>query len=204
MSELEDIVEGFKKHKQVVVTGPQRSGTQIAGRIIADILDWEFVDEREMCIPYVKHDTRYFDWMALPKVPTVLQCPRISHVCHQTPKPTLVVFMMRDVEEIIASDKHRVETYRRYSMKKHKSVAVKSVFIEKGHQYSNTFYDGVLSGVEEVPQRVYDVWNTIQKQYDFNWYELDYNILEQHPLWVPLNDRRRYFTTGTQSTLGGT
>lgn len=28
MLELEDIVKGFKKYHRVVVTGPQRSGTQ--------------------------------------------------------------------------------------------------------------------------------------------------------------------------------
>ncbi len=202
MSELEEIVNGFKQYRNIVVTGPQRSGTQIASRIIAEILNWDFVGEQTLFAKGVKHDDCYFQWVTNTEMKTmVLQCPSISHACHLTPKSTLVIFMIRDVDEIVASDKHRTDTFSTISPKQGKSVNVKSVFIKKGKQYANLFYDGEFSSIEEVPQRVYDVWNNIQKKADFNWYELDYNMLEQHPFWLPLRQRRSKFTSGTQTEL---
>jgi hypothetical protein len=201
MSELEEIVEGFREYDNIVVTGPQRSGTQIASRIIADILDWRFVAEIRFRKNF-DHDTYYLKWVTSPEMKaTVLQCPRISHACHLMPKTTLVVFMIRDVEHIVASDKHRTDTFSTISPVKRKLVLVKSVFIDKGKQYANLFYDKEPSTIEEVPQRVYDVWNDTQKKADFNWCELDYTMLEQHPLWLSIAVRRSMFRSGTQTKL---
>ncbi len=201
--ELEDLVSSWKKYHRVVVTGPQRSGTQIASKIIADILNWEQVGEQKMCRDGFDHDERYFKWVSNPeRQSTVLHCPRISHACHLTPKPTLVVFMMRDVAEILASDKNRIDKgFMRRSAKTYRRVPCISVFETKRTQYSNLFYDRKPISIEETPQIVYDVWNTTQKKFDFNWYELDYNMLEQHPLWLPLDTRRKIFKTGTQTCL---
>lgn len=202
MSELEDIVKGFKEYKNIVVTGPQRSGTQIAARIIADILNWDFVGEQTLFVKGFKHSDCYFKWVNNTEMKTmVLQCPSISHECHLTPKPTLVVFMMREVEEIVASDKHRTDTFTTISPNNGKVVNVKSVFIQKGKQYAKLFYDRERSSIEEVPQRVYDVWNNVQKKADFSWYELEYNKLEQHQFWLSLSVRRSMFKSGTQTKL---
>ncbi len=201
MGNLYDIVKGFKQYHRVVVTGPQRSGTQIASKIIADILDWEQVGEQKLCRKGFEHDERYFNWVSNPeRQSTVLQCPRISHACHLTPKPTLVVFMMRDVGEILASDKNRMDKgFTRRSAKTFMTAPCHSVFETKRNQYSNLFYNRKPISIEETPQVVYDIWNSHQKTFDFNYYELDYNLLEQHPLWLPLEVRRRNFTTGTQT-----
>ena len=62
MPDLVEIVKGFKQYHRVVVTGPQRSGTRIASKIISDILNWEFVGEQKMNRKDKEHDTRYFHW----------------------------------------------------------------------------------------------------------------------------------------------
>lgn len=206
MSGLEDVVKPWKKYHRVVVTGPQRAGTQIATKIIADILDWPAISEDKIARKYrVKdHDERYFKWVNNPeRQTTVLHCPRISHACHLTPKPTLIVFMIRDVEEIIASDKHRISKYKQsaWAGVRRCGTPVQSVFTSKAVQYSKLFYDNKPIDKWKVPQAVYDVWNNIQKKHDFNYYELDYDVLKQHHLWLPLETRRLFFKSGTQTEL---
>ena len=202
MDDLVTVVEGFRKYGRIVVTGPQRSGTQIASKIIADILNWEFVGEQKMCRKGQDHDERYFKWVTNPiRQSTVLQCPRISHACHLTPKPTLVVFMMRNIAEILESDQHRIKHHTRLSPRKRKILSCISVFTTKRQQYSKLFYDRKEIAVTDTPQVVYDVWNNIQKKEDFNWYELEYKLLEQHEYWLPLEIRRTKFKTGTQKHL---
>ena len=207
--ELKSLFWSWRKFHRVVVTGPQRSGTQIATKIIADCMEWPPVDEDELNRGHndhgmKNHDERYFKWVNDPThQSTVLHCPRISHACHLTPKPTLVVFMMRDVDEIVASDKHRISKYKQgyWAGPRRSGTPVQSVFIAKSRQYSKLFYNHKPLDKWEVPQAVYDVWHNIQKKHDFNYYELEYNLLKNHRLWVPLDQRRKRFRSGTQTKL---
>lgn len=202
MPDLVEIVEGFRQYDKVVVTGPQRSGTQIAARMIADILNWSFYTEAELDTRSTVYDDQYFHWLENSETRFVtLQCPRISHVCHLTPKPTLVVFMIRDVQEILDSDRHRIKKYTRLQKTTGHVLPVTSVFDDKRKQYSKLFYDSKPLQPEETPQAVYDVWNNIQKKEDFNFYELEYNLLEQHRFWIQLATRRAQFTYGTQTVI---
>ncbi len=201
MDDLVTVVEGFRKYGRIVVTGPQRSGTRIASTIISDILGWEWNDEDKLCRQKSRdHDESYRKWCDNPmRGKTILQCPRISHACHMSPNHVLVVFMIRDVEDIIASDKHRVKKFRRLS-KKGGSMPSFSVFKIKKYEYSKLFYNREPIELYDTPYKVYEVWNSIQKKHDFNYYELEYNLLEQHKLWLPLEKRRR-FSAGTQTEV---
>ena len=105
--------------------------------------------------------------------------------------------MMRDIEDIVASDKHRVKNFTRISKKGNLSPSM-SVFEEKRHQYSKLFYNNEDIPLYDTPYKVYEIWNTIQKKEKFNFYEFDYNLLKQHKLWIPLEDRRN-FKKGTQT-----
>jgi hypothetical protein len=197
---LIDMVKEYAEYKRVVVTGPQRSGTQIATKIIADILGWDFFNETELDNDRgPRYSDRYWEWVANSSTKqTVLQCPRISHLCHRTPKDTLIVFMMRGPIDILASDNHRIAHYMRRNARAGKMEPSQSVFTDKCHQYSKRFFDHAPLSIEDTPQAVYDVWNTIQKRHDFSWRELSYVALREHRLWLPLDIRRSRFTTGTQ------
>ena len=39
---LTNMVKEYAAYNRVVVTGPQRAGTQIGAKIVADILGWDF------------------------------------------------------------------------------------------------------------------------------------------------------------------
>lgn len=209
--DLLEIVEGFRKYDRVVITGPQRSGTHIAAKIVADVLGWPDIEENYITMGQHhrrnkrgSHDENYFRWVSEPKTRhQVLQCPSISHACHLTPKGTLVVFMLRGVEEIIASDKHRIAKYKQgpWAGPKRWGTPVQSVFTSKAMQYSKLFYNRTPIDKWETPAVVYDVWNNTQKGFDFDYYEMDYNLLKEHKLWLPLEVRREEFAGGTQTCL---
>jgi hypothetical protein len=224
---LYEEVATFRKYDKVVVTGPQRAGTHIASEIIADILGWPVVEESELDSNRVAikdsmpnssrrrkrirlekdYSQNYFKWAENSETnKMVLQCPRVSHRCHQTIKGTLVVFMMRDVDEIIASDKHRIAKYKQgpWAGPHRWGTPVPSVFNEKARQYSRQFFKGKpLLDTWDTPAAVYDVWQNKQKEFDFDYYELDYNLLKEHRMWLPLEVRREKFTSGTQTCLKG-
>jgi hypothetical protein len=197
---LKETIAGFKSYDKIVVTGPQRSGTKIATKIIAEELGWEYVGEGVFWKdePRHDHDLKYRRWVANEdNVQKVLHCPAISHACHLTPRGTLIVFMIRPPAEIIASDEHRMSKFRRRWI----TAPVNSVFKTKKLTYSKHFYPDRDIKSEEVPNVIYEVWDTIQKKYDFDFVELKYEDLEQHSLWVPLEVRRTQFTSGTQTEL---
>lgn len=197
---LVDCVKEYEAYSRVVVTGPQRSGTQIGAKIVADILGWDFFSEAELdCDRGPSYRDRYWEWVNNDSTKkTVLQCPQMSHLCHRTPKDTLVVFMMRPVEDILASDTHRIKHFQRRNARAGKMEPSQSVFTDKRREYSRMFLDRAPVSIEETPHVVYEVWHTIQKKHGFSWRELPYEDLREHHLWLPLDIRRTMFTKGTQ------
>lgn len=197
---LKEMVAEYGQFKRVVVTGPQRSGTQIASKIIADILGWEFFAESELDNDRgPAYRDRYWEWVNDSNTEqTVLQCPQMSHLCHRTPKDTLVVFMIRDIDDILASDEHRIKNFQRRNARAGKMEPSQSVFTDKRREYSRMFFDRAPISIEETPKAVYDVWHVIQKRHDFSWAEMSYRSLAEHHLYLPHNIRRTMFTKGTQ------
>ena len=91
----------------IYVTGPQRSGTRIAAKMIADVTGRLYVDETQ----FDAHDMEKFRALRAPQYPAiVVQCPTmlrwIASLAHaiQGQKPNLVVMMMRDLPDIYASE----------------------------------------------------------------------------------------------------
>ena len=197
---LTDMVKEYENYKRVVVTGPQRSGTQIGAKIIADILDWDFFSESELDNDRgPSYSDRYWEWVSNPLThQTVLQCPQMSHLCHRTPEDTLIVFMMRNVDDILASDQHRIKHFMRRNARAGKLEPSQSVFTDKRREYSRMFLDKAPVSIEETPEVVYTVWHHIQKRHNFSWRELNYRALAEHPLYLPQNIRRTFFKKGTQ------
>jgi hypothetical protein len=171
--------------------------------MISDMLGWDFIQEGRLNRPRARtlddYEEKYLKHCADPDTyHSALQAPQISHFCHNTPKDTAVVFMMRDPAEINASDKHRISHYQRRNARAGKMEPSKSVFDDKRFVYSRKFLDRAPLSLEDTPQAVYDVWHTIQKRHDFSYHELPYKWLQQHHLWLPLNLRRSMFTKGDQ------
>jgi len=155
--------ESLKEFSNIIVSGPQRSGTRIAAKIIAADTDKEYVDEK-----YINfHDFRLLEWY-LDKGNTVVQCPGLSHLLHLISVPsTLVLMVTRPINEILASES------RSWSEKSREIELIK---------YGYT--GGIISEIK------YDFWFKYQKQRLMNAREVKYHNLEQHPLFI--KDRKTF------------
>lgn len=89
----------LKGAEQVLVTGPQRSGTTIAAKMLAADLKLPYMDERA----FDTHDFEKFTRMVHSKDPMVLQCPTMTVHCHLMPPDVQVVWMRRNLIDVLRS-----------------------------------------------------------------------------------------------------
>jgi len=189
VDDLKDI-EKFLAFSKILVTGPQRSGTRIATKIIANLLDYAPYYEDKVANKGVFHCIEN-----VLEEGSVLQFPEAAYNCHLAPKEVLVVFMIRPTLEIIASDIHRMKTYKRGGSG---GQAVKSVFMTQRPRYVDLYGLEPDHRKHDIPGYIYHYWKEYQKLQDFNWAELEYSCLKQHEFWIDLKDRRANFKSGVQ------
>lgn len=169
-------LEELKKYDSIVIVGSQRSGTQIAARIIASELDKVFVHESE----YEVHN--------LSKMLTfignsVIHAPALTHLIQYldpTPGNIGVVFIGRDFNDIIKSQKRigwneedveREKYFKEYgiSLLDPRPICIikHDVFFENHNLYLNTHY-------------------------------LNYYDFEQHPMFVSERYRKNFTAWQTE------
>ena len=160
-SDYDSVLGGLRDHgvRHVIVTGPQRSGTTFAAKILANDLHAKNVDEREI------------NWVDLHKLHQllssrfrrhVIQCPCLSSMVHFISSPeTAVVFMIRDLDDIYRSEKrvqwpHNRQEIRRYFRADGQSAEIK-----------------------------YDAWRQFQREkMKVPFFELEYESMKSHDLWI--------------------
>lgn len=160
--------EHMSKHKKIVVSGPQRSGTTICAKMIAE-------DTGHICLLEETFSGQNF-WgdfenlykTLIGKSNIVCQVPSLSPYVHLLPKDVAVVFMIRDISEILASE-------NRISWQDQKRQ-LERYFRE----------DGKPSELK------YDVWYNYQRPRITHCYEVPYNNLKDHPLWVSKENRANF------------
>ena len=150
---------------RIVVTGPQRSGTHICAVMIADDLGYTFCEE-------VQIDTYKLDLMKHlfdTESRFVLQAPGICRHVHEFSAPDVAIILMRRaVSDIIASEKrvgwfgsiHRQWELERYGLTKGNIAEVK-----------------------------YQYWDDVQRELIHNPFEIEYESLVAHPMWIPQEER---------------
>lgn len=156
--------ETLKEFNNIVVSGPQRSGTRIAAKILASETNKEYIDEKFINF----HDFRLLNYY-LHQSLCVIQCPGLCHKLHEiTDNNTLVIFIVRPTEEILASES--------------RSWTDNSRFIELA-KYGYT--SGIISDIK------YSYWKKVQKSIlkDLG-REIRYHALEEHPLFI--KDRKNF------------
>lgn len=157
----------------MVVSGPQRSGTTFAAKVVAAELGWTFLDEttfgiqnRQMWRRLLQHEQR-----------SVVQCPAMMrHLHDDVPDDVLVVVMRRHVSDIVASQ-HRI-----------------------GWEWERTELSryGLKSG--SISEVKYDWWDTHKMDGPARWVELDYDTLSGHPMWVAPEVRVTFSPKQTEVT----
>jgi len=159
-------IEELKKFKKILVTGPQRSGTTIAGHMIAKDLNYKYYDERDVG---VRSCTQLFKVLSTEEL-AVIQGPCFCSMAHWIDSPdTAVVMMLRNIEDIRASE-------------------ARINWPEEKAELKNYFLDsGIISAVR------YENWEKYQKpNMQVPYFELDYNSLSSHPMWLEKESRKNF------------
>lgn len=156
--------EHLAKFRVVIVTGPQRSGTRITAKMIAHDTGHQFIDERAINI-----DSLYRLVDALRLNGVVVQCPALSRWVHTfgQNEDIAIVMVRRPVEDIIASQE-RINWTEQFEM------------IE-------LIRYGAIKG--PIARVKYDYWDSHQKEHILNAFDVNYEDLSNHPLWIDKSKR---------------
>lgn len=160
-----------------MVTGPQRSGTKFAAEIIAEELGLRYVSESEFGV----HSLDRFWELLDGKV--VIQAPALSAYCHLLPGHVAVVFMLRDLDEILASQS-RIAGW--LENEEPRELA----------KYFRSADSGTSAAVK------YDLWQRYQKPAMLSegksFFELHYpDDVRGHPRYVPADQRKGWLPKQT-------
>lgn len=161
--------ENLRDYNRIVVTGPQRSGTRICAKMIAQDTGKIYVDESEIAV-----DSLHRTIQVLFNRGIVLQAPGMCHAVHSfgNNDGLLIVLMRRNIADIIKSQERINWTYEAAELLKY----------------------GGKSG--PIAKLKYEFWEQ-QKPFINNWLEVDYTSLAIHPLWVPKEKREGFGDTQT-------
>jgi diaminopimelate decarboxylase len=172
----------LKKYKRVLVTGPQRSGTRIASKMIAHDTNLRFVREEEFSV----HSVSLFELIVTREFTIVVQCPGMSHIIHKySASDTMIVMMMRNVEDIVASEE-RIGWDHGYFRE-----LLKLGISNSAAELRRARREGVRPS-----ELKYENWET-QKEVIQHYIEVDYESLSEHELWIPKEDRSDFKETQT-------
>jgi len=154
----------LKKSSNIIISGPQRSGTRIAAKIMVKDTGKSYIDEK-----YINfHDFRLLQYY-LQKGQVVIQCPGLCHMLHGIEREdTLVIVVRRNIDDIIASEQ------RIWDKDSERIELIK---------YGYT--DGIISEIK------YNFWSNIQRPIlGKRAKEINFNDLEEHPLFI--KDRKDF------------
>lgn len=174
--------EHLAKYDVILVSGPQRSGTRIAAKIFAADTGHRYIDENGFGI-YDEYKFR----VILQQRKIVVQCPPMSHIIHEVATDdTLVVFMIRDLDDIVASERRINWTIGPY-----KELANYGLPRQAARRYRQ-------HGGQVAPLKYAYWWGTQRAQVP-HYLELEYESLSAHPLWVPKERRANFKARQTET-----
>lgn len=150
-------------YDRVIVSGPQRSGTTICARMIAHDTGFEFMPEERFRV----YDRKRYRQL-LGRTRIVVQAPTMCRWLHEDADTnTAVVMMIRNP--------HDIEKSQRRIKWKH-----------EGEELANYDAIGPIALVK------YDYWYRTQRRLIEHPYEIHYESLESHPLFVPAEKRKDF------------
>ena len=179
------------KYRKIIVTGAQRSGTRFVGMLLNDALkDYKYMNKDII--------TRY-------KSPTILHAPAQSHKIHTLPLETLVIWVDRNSEDVIASeDKIYPHIYPGKPKVKHYDIAGKPIMSWHERCFENEEKPKYLEmfpkhkeKIESFDRNVHMkkwVWENIQKsKMEVDFVEVKYESLKDLDEFVP-KEKRKHWT----------
>lgn len=150
--------ESLKEFNNIVISGPQRSGTRITAKVIAHDTGKTYIDEKD--INY--HDFRLLEYY-IKQGNSIIQCPGLCRILHHIKdKSTLIIMVRRPIDEIINSERRHWD-----------KEAEKQELLKYAHS------NGIISRIK------YAFWGKVQKPILLEGgREIKYHNLENHKLFI--------------------
>ena len=163
--------------RQIVITGPHRTGTTIAAKIIANQLNYQCYLEEGFGNDFGLLNGRVHENYHR-GISSVYQVPLLMGYCYRLPEFVAVVVMRRKIEDILDSQKrigwNEKEEWKRRELEKFDGIEVE---------------DDLDMPICEAK---YKIWEEMTEGMT-NAYELEYDSLSEHRFWVE-KEKRKNFT----------
>ena len=166
---LKRLVQELSLLNNIVVIGPQRSGTRITAKILTSELSYSYVDEK-----YIEIDSvaMICDCLSIGNV--VIQAPGLTHeMINLDHDDTGFVMVRRPIKDIIKSQKRIDWRYEGYEKSKFKHA--------KG----------------DIAQIKYDFWDKHMGLLNHA-FEINYTDLKDHKMFVNKSDRNNFMYNQTE------
>jgi hypothetical protein len=155
--------EYLNEYSKILVTGSGRAGTTITGKMIAQDTGLRYVDEAA----FGGVDVREFRLLIARYDNLVVQCPLLLKTIVDDPPPgVFVVMVRRNVEDIRKS-------------------FIRVLRVMGARPNPNATGSPLDAGA--IAQERYEYWDSSPKEFPF--LELDYDVIKDHPLYVPAEQR---------------
>lgn len=172
----------WRSYEIILVTGPQRSGTRIVSRMAAADTGYTYIDENRFGV----RERSIFEHVLKVQTNIVVQCPTMSRWIHEyTNDRTLIVFMIRDIDDIVASEQRVGWTNGPY-------------FELMNYGYSSRKAVSFRRRGGHVAPIKYAYWLTKQRGRIKHYVELQYESLSSHPLWISKEQRVNFAPDQTE------
>jgi hypothetical protein len=157
--------EWLANFKKILVTGPQRSGTRICAKMIAYDTGYEFIDEVSLSMDGLYKLNHFLE----EKRPLVIQCPVLCRYIHMFKGDKIaIVLMRRELDDIVKSQER---------------IGWQWEWLELARY---DLYDGIIAETK------YQFWEQYQKERIQNSFEIEYESLVAHPLWITKDLRQNF------------
>jgi len=162
--------EWLAEFDRILVTGPHRAGTRIATQMIAYDTGHRYIDEGE-----VKMDSLYtLRLMFESQRRFVVQCPSLCRYAHYfSAEDAAIVLMRRPVADVVASQNRIHWGWESLELMRYNQA------------------EGPIAEVK------YRYWDEYQKERILHPFEVDYDTLKAHPLWLAKDHRAQFDATQT-------
>ena len=175
MNNIQNLVEALKEggFSKIFISGPQRSGTTIVTKMLAQDLGLKETQE----LPSLESAQSLRDNV-------VAQCPQLTYCLHEfNAANSAVVFMCRSFKDIIASGA-RIGWNGGHEMHEVK-------------KYKDRFPDYFVEGYH-VSVMVQNVWLSYQmERMQVPFFNLSYSEIKDHPLYISKKDRKGFYSKQT-------
>jgi hypothetical protein len=154
--------EWMTRFDVILVTGPQRSGTRICARMVAHDTGYRYVDERVIAVGHA-------ELLVALSGKFVAQCPALCYCIHELGADNIaIVLMRRSITDIMASQE-RINWGNEADERRH--------------------YPGSVGPISVVK---YEFWEQHQRPLIDHPFEIEYESLASHPLWIPKEGRSNF------------